>query len=106
VPLMFAVHVVMPLVLAVVLLWFTYRLVNVPAFADFLIATEAEMNKVSWTTRRRLLQDTIVVLVTVLLMTVFLFVIDIVWIKVLSGVGVLQVDLRAQQLKQQEKTQW
>ena len=32
---------------------------------DFLIATEAEMNKVSWTTRKRLVKDTIVVLVTV-----------------------------------------
>ena len=31
-------------------LWASYRLVNVPAVADFLIAVEAEMNKVSWPT--------------------------------------------------------
>ncbi|MCS7045428.1 MAG: preprotein translocase subunit SecE, partial [Gemmataceae bacterium] len=88
--------------------------VNWPSFADFLIATEAEMNKVSWTTRRRLVQDTIVVLVTVFLMTAFLFVVDVVWIKVLSresffslpGLGVLQVDLKTELKKQQEKTQW
>ena len=29
-------------------LWFSFRLVNMPPFADFLIAVEAEMNKVSW----------------------------------------------------------
>ena len=29
-------------------LWLGYRIVNVPQFADFLIAVEAEMNKVSW----------------------------------------------------------
>ena len=28
--------------------WISYRIVNFPAFADFLIAVEAEMNKVSW----------------------------------------------------------
>jgi preprotein translocase SecE subunit len=106
IPLMFKLHLVLPVVFALLLLWFAYRLVNAPQFADFLVATEAEMNKVSWTTRRRLVQDTIVVLVTVFLMTVFLFFIDILWIKILSGVGVLQVDVKAQLQKQQEKSQW
>src|SRR5206468_1159540 len=41
-PLMFKVHLVFPLVLAAVLLWFAWRMVNWPTFADFLIATEAE----------------------------------------------------------------
>ena len=47
-------------------------------------------------------------LVTVFLLTVFLFVMDIIWIKVLSNpfVQVLQVDLKAEQQKQQEKSQW
>ena len=108
IPLMFKVHLVMPIVLAVALLWIAWRVVNWPTFADFLIATEAEMNKVSWTTRKRLVQDTIVVLVTVFLLTTFLFVVDIVWIKVLSNpwVQVLHVDVKAEQQKQQEKSQW
>ena len=38
----------LPVVSAIVGLWATYRSVNLPAFADFLIAVEAEMNKVSW----------------------------------------------------------
>jgi preprotein translocase SecE subunit len=108
VPLMFKIHYTVLIVLAVLSGWFAWRVVNWPVFADFLIATEAEMNKVSWTTRRRLYQDTIVVLVTVILLTMYLFFVDILWIKVLSSrfVNVLQVDLKAEQQKQQEKTQW
>jgi preprotein translocase SecE subunit len=83
-----------PLLLTVLALWFAYRIVNFPAFADFLIATEAELNKVSWTTRRRLVQDTIVVLTTMLLLTAFLFVADSLWINVLSWrwINVLQTE--------------
>jgi preprotein translocase SecE subunit len=80
----------LPVILAALTLWFAWRCVNVPAFADFLIATEAELNKVSWTTRRRLIQDTIVVLSTVILMAVALFAADFVWSKLLTGIGVLQ----------------
>jgi preprotein translocase SecE subunit len=79
-----------PLLLAAAALWLAYRIVNFPTFADFLIATEAEINKVSWTTRKRLVQDTIVVLTTVILFTVFLFVVDILWGFILTKVGVLQ----------------
>ncbi|MDY3553256.1 preprotein translocase subunit SecE [Gemmata sp. JC717] len=72
-------------------LWVALRAVNVPDFAEFLIATEAEMNKVSWSTRKRLAQDTVVVLVTTLLMTVFLLAVDLFWGWLLSRqtVGVL-----------------
>lgn len=116
-PLMHKIHVTVPLVLAALLIWMSWRVVNWPIFADFLIATEAEINKVSWTTRKRLFQDTIVVLVTVAILTTFLFLIDIMWVWILTGcpwngkpmvpfVQVLQVDLSAEQRKQQEKTQW
>jgi preprotein translocase SecE subunit len=83
-----------PLLLAGAALWCAYRIVNFPVFADFLIATEAELNKVSWTTRRRLVQDTIVVLTTMLLLTAFLFVMDSIWIKALSlrWIDVLQTE--------------
>ena len=68
-----------------------FRAVNVPDFAEFLIATEAEMNKVSWSTRKRLMQDTVVVLLTTLIMTLFLLVVDLFWGWLLSRqtVGVL-----------------
>jgi preprotein translocase SecE subunit len=108
IPLMFRLTILGPLLIGCFVFWFAWRIVNWPLFADFLIATEAEMNKVSWTTRKRLVQDTIVVLVTVVLLTSFLFFVDIAWAWVLSRplIHVLQVDLKAEQQKQQEKTQW
>jgi preprotein translocase SecE subunit len=97
----------LPITLAVLSIWLGWRAVNFPTFADFLIATEAEMNKVSWTTRRRLVQDTIVVLVTVILMTVFLFVVDMAWSKLLSNpyVGVIRIESEDQKPKQAEQEQ-
>lgn len=79
------------ILLAALVFWFASRLVNVPTFAEFLIATEAEMNKVSWTSRKRLVQDTIVVLVTTILMALFLLAVDLFWGWLLSTelVGVL-----------------
>jgi preprotein translocase SecE subunit len=117
-PILYKVHYTVPLILLGLLIWVAWRIVNWPTFADFLIATEAEINKVSWTTRKRLVQDTVVVLVTVFLLTAFLFFVDILWIKVLSLsytndrgdrvpiIGVLQVDPKEAMQKQQEKTQW
>jgi preprotein translocase SecE subunit len=98
----------MPVLLFAVACWFAWRLVNWPMFADFLIATEAEMNKVSWTTRKRLVQDTIVVLAAVVLMTVFLFVVDMLWIKILTNplVDVLQHDTQRARIKSQSGAQW
>jgi preprotein translocase SecE subunit len=83
-----------PILVTLAALWFAYRFVNFPTFADFLIATEAEVNKVSWTTRKRLVQDTIVVLTTMVLITVFLFVVDLIWFWTLSHpwIQVLQTD--------------
>jgi preprotein translocase SecE subunit len=79
-----------PILLIGATIWFAWRVVNMPVFADFLIATEAEMNKVSWTPWRKLVQDTIVVLVTTALLTAFLLIIDLFWGWLLSDiVGVL-----------------
>jgi preprotein translocase SecE subunit len=63
-------------------------------FADFLIATEAEVNKISWPTRKSVVQDTIVVLTTVFLLTVFLFVVDLAWGYILGSkwVGILRLE--------------
>jgi preprotein translocase SecE subunit len=83
----------LPLLLIAAALWGAWRVVNYPPFGDFLIATEAELNKVSWTSRSRLIQDTIVVLVTTFLLAVFLFLMDQTWRVVLSWkpIGVLQI---------------
>ncbi len=65
-------------ILAIVL-WAAYRLVNVPGFADFLIAVEAEMNKVSWPSRSELIRASIVVLVTIFLLAAILWGFDLFW---------------------------
>ena len=99
----------MPILLVVAGLWLAYRVVNIPVFADFLVATEAEINKVSWASRKSLVQDTIVVLVTVFLFTVFLLVVDVAWGWLLSNrwVNVLQVNNeRPAQTQTVEEQDW
>lgn len=79
-----------PTALGLALGWFVFRLVEHPPFVEFLIATEAEMNKVSWTSREDLYRATTVVLVTVTLMSVFLFGVDWLWSNLLQLLGVLR----------------
>jgi len=54
---------------------------NRPKVADFLIATESEMKKVSWSSKAELIGSTVVVIVTVLLLALFIFAVDngVVW---------------------------
>jgi preprotein translocase subunit SecE len=68
--------------------WIGYRLVNYPPFADFLIAVEAEMNKVSWPTWRELSRSTIVVIVLIVGLTAILFSLDTLWLFILTALGV------------------
>ena len=60
-------------------LWIAYRIVNVPKFADFMIAVEAEMKKVSWPSRKELTNASIVVVVVILILAGVLFIYDLVW---------------------------
>jgi preprotein translocase subunit SecE len=77
-----AVAYAIPTVLLVLGLWFGYRVVNLPSFADFLIAVEAEMNKVSWPSQTELIRASVVVIVLMFGLTVILFTYDVVlsWI--------------------------
>jgi preprotein translocase SecE subunit len=103
-----AVQYTLPLLILAGSIWLAWRVVNLPVFADFLIATEAEMNKVSWTTRKKLVQDTIVVLVTVVLLATFLFATDVAW-KVLLGskvVNVLQINEQHQETTDRDRPLW
>jgi preprotein translocase SecE subunit len=102
IPILPAIRFTVPMLLAAGSLWIAYRLVNYPTFADFLIATEAELNKVSWTSRKKLIQDTIVVLTTVVLVTFFIFVVDIIWGFSLNKVGVLYTPEKTNQERLKE----
>lgn len=76
---------------AVVLLagiWFGYRIVNWPNFADFLIAVEAEMNKVTWPSKDELIRASIVVMFTIFFLATALFLFDILWQQFFSFIGV------------------
>ncbi|MCD0461286.1 preprotein translocase subunit SecE [Roseiconus lacunae] len=59
--------------------WIGFRLVNWPMFADFLIAVEAEMKKVSWPARDEVKRASIVVILTIVILAVSLFLFDIFW---------------------------
>lgn len=78
-----------PGVLLLAGLWVSYRVVNVPEFADFLIAVGAEMNKVSWPTRGDLYRSCVVVLVTLLLLAAVLFVFDVFWGWFFTQLGII-----------------
>jgi preprotein translocase SecE subunit len=68
-----------PGVLLVASMWGSYRLVNVPGFADFLIAVEAEMNKVSWPTRVELFRASMVVMILIFSLAIVLAAFDSFW---------------------------
>jgi len=54
-----------------------FMLTNKPANADFLIATDSEMKKVNWTSRKELIGSTRVVILFVVSIAVILFVYDL-----------------------------
>ncbi|TVS14546.1 MAG: preprotein translocase subunit SecE [Planctomycetaceae bacterium] len=71
-------------------LWISYRIVNLPRFADFLIAVEAEMNKVSWPSRTELYRASVVVIFVMLAMATLLFGFDLVWGFLFEWMGILK----------------
>jgi len=60
-------------VLALLILW----LVNKPAIADFMVAAEGEMKKVSWSSRKEIAVSTFIVIALVIILAVFLGVADL-----------------------------
>ena len=77
-----------PSVLLAAGLWFGYRVVNWPRFADFLIAVEAEMNKVTWPSKDELIRASIVVMFTIFFLAMALFLFDIIWQAFFDAIGV------------------
>ena len=74
--------------LAIAGLWAAYRCVNLPIFADFLIAVEVEMNKVSWPSRSELFRYSVVVIIMIFSIGILLAAFDIIWIKLFTWIGV------------------
>jgi len=84
------VRVGVPVVMAAVIAWLAFRLVNLPQFADFLIAVEAEMKKISWPSLQECFRAAAVVIVTMFLLAVILFLYDELWIKFFEAIRVLR----------------
>ncbi len=78
-------------VLGVVLFWIagSNRKTN-----DFFIATEGEMKKVSWSTKKEVIGSTKVVLAFTFMMATFLFAVDGAFIVIFSSVDVLQMPIK------------
>jgi preprotein translocase subunit SecE len=60
-------------------LWLCYRIVNVPRFADFLIAVEAEMAKVSWPSGDEVARSSAVVIFLIFARAGILAAYDLFW---------------------------
>lgn len=57
---------------------------------DFFIATEGEMKKVSWSTRKEVIRSTKVVIVTVFMLSLLLFIADLFFMWFFGAIGVLK----------------
>jgi preprotein translocase subunit SecE len=68
--------------------WFAYRLVNVPRFAEFLIAVEAEMAKVSWPSGDEVFRSSAVIIFLIFALAAILAGYDIFWKIVLRSIGI------------------
>ena len=83
-----------PLAIWAVVTWIAFRAVNVPRFADFLVAVESEIERVVWPTWKQVWQSTVVVIVTMLFFGIFLFVIDWAWRLLFTAIHFIEyVDL-------------
>ncbi len=68
-----------PGVLLAVGIWVSFRMVNTPSIADFLIAVETEMTKVSWPTRDEVIRSSIVIIFLIFTLAGILAVYDLFW---------------------------
>ena len=80
----------MPVVLGGLLAWAAYRLIHWPRYADFLITTESEMNKVSWPSRQEVKTSTVVVLILSIFLAIFLSTVDWIWQFILYNIRILE----------------
>lgn len=71
------IHTLVPAAVCAVFAALIYWLSNKPAIADFLIAAEGEIKKVSWSSRKEIVNSTLIVISVVAIMAVFLGAVDI-----------------------------
>ncbi|TWT43637.1 preprotein translocase subunit SecE [Phycisphaerae bacterium RAS1] len=83
-----------PVIFFVAMLYLIFRFVGQsPKIVDFLIATEGEMKKVNWSTRKEIGGATRVVIFTLLALGTILFLVDVFFMVFFEQVGVLKINL-------------
>jgi preprotein translocase subunit SecE len=86
----FLVSTFVPLTVFTAFGWLIYWLVNKAVVADFMIAAEGEMKKVSWSSRKEIAVSTTVVIFVVIAMSVLMAVTDVVFFRFFKAIGILQ----------------
>ena len=80
-----------PLAIFAAIAMLMFWVVNRPRSADFMIATEGEMKKVSWSSKKEIVGGTKVVIATTLIMAMVLLAVDLAFGFFFRWIGVLQV---------------
>ena len=84
----------LPAAALAILMYLLFRLLGKNrTVVDFMIATEGEMKKVNWSTRREVLGATRVVIVTMLSLAIILFVVDMFFMFFFESIGVLRIGM-------------
>lgn len=78
-----------PTCLAVLMGMLMFWLVNRPSTADFFIATESEMKKVSWSSRKEIIGSTKVVIVFTFILAVLLYTVDVIFAAIFHKLNVM-----------------
>ena len=78
-----------PTLLVAILGLVMFRVVNRPRSADFMIVTEGEMKKVSWSSQKEVVGSTKVVIVTAFLMAGVLFGVDLLFLLLFGWMGII-----------------
>jgi preprotein translocase SecE subunit len=68
-----------------------WRVMNKPGNVDFLIATDSEMKKVNWTSKRELIGSTKVVILFMFAIAILLFVLDLLFNTLFYAIRVLKI---------------
>ncbi|MDA0803780.1 MAG: preprotein translocase subunit SecE [Planctomycetota bacterium] len=84
---------VMALLVCTFTAWLLWRYVAVShRSVDFLVATEGEMKKVNWSTRRELVGSSMVVIVSSLMIALYCLGFDLFFTRIFTWMKVLQID--------------
>lgn len=67
-----------------------WRVMNKPRVADFMIATDTEMNKVNWPSRREIVISTWIVICGTVMLAALLFVVDAGFALLFQLIGILE----------------